>query len=87
MKIVEFRGGEVPGLSERNGHRRRKAGTDNDRRCRPDAVRKAESKNEKHTMQDLNLLPEAQSAVKEILDKELLKLSQTARSGDSSKND
>ena len=84
-QIVEFRGGEVPGLAERNGHRRTRAGTKNDRRCRPDAVRKQEAQHEKKTLQDLNLLPEAQSVVKEILEIELKKLSQTGRFGDRSK--
>ena len=84
-QIVEFGGGEVPGLAERNGHRRKRAGTKNDRRCRPDAVRKHEAHHEKKTLQDLNLLPEAQSVVKEILEIELKKLSQTGRFGDRSK--
>ena len=87
MQIVQFGGGEVPGLAERNGHRRRRAGTENDRRCRPDAVRKRETRHEKKTLQDLNLLPEAQSVVKEILEIELKKLSQTGRFGDRSKKD
>ena len=87
MQIVKFGGGEVPGLAEHNGHRRSKAGTENDRRCRPDAVRKQESRHEKKSLKDLNLLPEAQSVVKEILKNELKKLSQTGRFGDRSKKD
>lgn len=47
LQIVTYGGGEVPGLAERNGHRRRRAGTENDRRRRPDAVRKKESRQEK----------------------------------------
>ena len=47
MQIVEFGGGEVPGLAERNGHRRNIVGTENDRRCRPDAVQKREAHREK----------------------------------------
>ena len=87
-QIVKFGGGEVPGLAERNGHRRNRVGTENDRRRRPDAVRKREARREKKTLKDLNLLPATQSVVKEILDVEMKKLSKrsdSARSGKSTK--
>ena len=69
-KIVEHGGGEVKGLAERNGHRRGKVGTEFDRRRRPDAERKKKP-HQKKTLADLNLLPEAETVLKNILEFEL----------------
>ena len=81
MQIVEHGGGVVPGLAERTGHRRGRVGTKNDRRCRPDAERKKNSKKSKTTMQDLHLMPDVQIVVKDILTLQMkkIKLSQTDR--------
>jgi hypothetical protein len=89
VQIVECGGGIVPGLAERNGHRRGRVGTKNDRRCRPDAERKKNSKKKRKKMEDLNLMPDVQNIVKDILDsqRKKIKLSQTARIGEKQKKD